>query len=180
MCGAADDPTWGTYGQRLRIRGHRDRVEALHARGIKALTWIEAFGTAHAYIAQFKRREDGGWVGFPEDPSIPRPFATHYGWQAYDGTGEIRWIGIQNYYDCDDIDQAKRAVENYLAAIGYELTDEDDKRLTFKFTDRQSMLAAAALGTMDDNLVVVTTKGKPKYMRFGLAPRAGRSLGARA
>lgn len=103
MCGAADDPTWGTYGQRLRIRGHRDRVEALHARGIKALTWIEAFGTAHAYIAQFKRREEGGWVGFPEDPSIPRPFATHYGWQAYDGTGEIRWIGIQNYYDCDDI-----------------------------------------------------------------------------
>ncbi len=47
--------------------------------------------------------------------------------------------------------------------------------ITFKFTDRQSMLAAAALGTMDDNLVVVTTKGKPKYMRFGLAPRAGRN-----
>jgi hypothetical protein len=28
---------------------------------------------------------------------------------------------------------------------------------------------------MDDNLIVVTSKGKPKYMRFSLAPRAGRN-----
>lgn len=103
MCGAADDPTWGTYGQQLRIRGCRERVEDFHSRGIKALTWIEAFGTAHAYIAQFRRNQDGGWVGFKDDPGLPRPFATHYGWQTFDGTGEIRWIGIHNYYDCDDV-----------------------------------------------------------------------------
>lgn len=47
--------------------------------------------------------------------------------------------------------------------------------ITIKFSDKQSILAAAAVGTMDDNLVVVTSKGKPKYMRFGLAPRAGRN-----
>ncbi len=47
--------------------------------------------------------------------------------------------------------------------------------ITFKFSDKQSYLAAAAVGTMDDNLIVVTNKGKPKYMRFGLAPRGGRA-----
>jgi DNA gyrase subunit A len=49
--------------------------------------------------------------------------------------------------------------------------------ITFKFKDKTDMLAGAALGTMDDNLIVVTNKGKPKYMRFGLAPRAGRNTG---
>lgn len=103
MCGAADDPTWGTYAQRLRISGGRQHVDQLHAAGVRALTWIEAFGTAHAYIAQFKRNQGGGWIGFKGEPESPRPFATHYAWQTYDGTGEIRWIGIQNFYDCDDI-----------------------------------------------------------------------------
>ena len=37
-----------------------------------------------------------------------------------------------------------------------------------------TLLAASAIGTMDENLVVVTSKGKPKYMRFSLAPRSGR------
>ena len=43
-------------------------------------------------------------------------------------------LRIERPCDCDDLDQAKRATEEYLVAIGYELTDEDDKRLTFKFT----------------------------------------------
>jgi DNA gyrase subunit A len=48
--------------------------------------------------------------------------------------------------------------------------------ITIKFKDKQSMLAAAALGGMDDNLIVVTSKGKPKYMRLGLAPRGARNI----
>ncbi len=47
--------------------------------------------------------------------------------------------------------------------------------ITIKFPDKRSALAAAAVGTMDDALIVVTSKGKPKYMRFGLAPRSGRN-----
>ncbi len=47
--------------------------------------------------------------------------------------------------------------------------------ITYKFKDRQDMLAGAESGSMDDNLVVVTNKGKPKYMRLGLAPRIGRN-----
>jgi DNA gyrase/topoisomerase IV subunit A len=36
-------------------------------------------------------------------------------------------------------------------------------------------LAAATVGWPDDNIVVVTSKRKPKYMRIGLAPEAGRN-----
>jgi DNA gyrase subunit A len=47
--------------------------------------------------------------------------------------------------------------------------------ITIKFSDKRSVLAAATVGKMDDNMIVVTSKGKPKYMRFGLARRAGRN-----
>ena len=35
-------------------------------------------------------------------------------------------------------------------------------------------LAAAAVGRLDDNIVVLTDKDKPKYMRVGLAPQVKR------
>jgi len=44
-----------------------------------------------------------------------------------------------------------------------------------KMPDKTARLAAAAIGGLDDTLVVVTTKNKPKYMRFSLAPQAGRN-----
>lgn len=44
-------------------------------------------------------------------------------------------LRIERPCDYRDIDQAKRTVEDYLSAIGYELTDEDEKRLTFKFSE---------------------------------------------
>jgi len=47
--------------------------------------------------------------------------------------------------------------------------------ITFRFPDKQSRLVASAAGTVDDNLIVVTNKGKPKYMRLGLAPQQGRN-----
>lgn len=49
--------------------------------------------------------------------------------------------------------------------------------ITFKFKDKTEVLAGAAMGALDDNLIVVTNKGKPKYMRFGLAPRSARASG---
>ena len=47
--------------------------------------------------------------------------------------------------------------------------------ITIRGVQRGAMLAGAATGVMDSPLVVVTSKGKPKYMRLGLAPRAGRN-----
>ncbi len=103
LCGAADDPTWGLYGQRLRLRAYGRRIRELHAAGVKAMTWFEAFGTAgNCYVAQLKRNATGGWLKYPEDPTLTRVFAQHWNWQRFDGTGVIRWIGVHNYFDNDD------------------------------------------------------------------------------
>jgi len=103
LCGAADDPTWGLYGQRQRIISSQGDVEELHGMGIKALTWIEGFGTAGAcYIAELRRGPDGEWERDPRDPDIARAFHIHWDWQLYEGTGETRWVGAHNYFDDED------------------------------------------------------------------------------
>jgi hypothetical protein len=103
MCGATDDPTWGLFGQRVRMADSEPRVERIHEAGMKALCWFEAFGTAGSiYVAQLKRNPDGTWVKHRTEPTLTRLFRNHWGWQGFDGTGEIRWIGVHNYFDDDD------------------------------------------------------------------------------
>ncbi|MBN2471788.1 MAG: DNA gyrase subunit A [Anaerolineae bacterium] len=47
--------------------------------------------------------------------------------------------------------------------------------ITMKLPEDAIGLAASVIGKRDDNIVVVTSKGKPKYMRISLAPKAGRN-----
>jgi DNA gyrase/topoisomerase IV subunit A len=47
--------------------------------------------------------------------------------------------------------------------------------VTIKLPKDAQGLAAATVGRPDDNIVVVTNRGKAKYMRVGLAPQGGRS-----
>jgi DNA gyrase subunit A len=47
--------------------------------------------------------------------------------------------------------------------------------ITMKLPSDAKGLAAATVGRPDDNIVVVTNKGKPKYMRVGLAPETRRN-----
>jgi DNA gyrase subunit A len=47
--------------------------------------------------------------------------------------------------------------------------------ITMKLPKDAGGLAAVTIGKPDDNIVLVTNKGKPKYMRIGLAPQGGRS-----
>ncbi len=47
--------------------------------------------------------------------------------------------------------------------------------ITMKLPGDAKGLAAATVGRLDDNIVVVTNKGKPKYMRVGLAPETRRN-----
>ncbi len=47
--------------------------------------------------------------------------------------------------------------------------------ITMKLSRRSGGLAALAIGRADDKVVVITNKGKPKYMRLGLAPRTMRA-----
>ncbi len=102
LCGAAIDPTWGAFGQRLSWRSSRGRIARIHAAGMKAMTWFEAFGTCMGYVAQLKKSAGGGWVKYPDAPSLTRVFAQHWCWTRYDGTGVIRWISAANYFDDAD------------------------------------------------------------------------------
>ncbi len=47
--------------------------------------------------------------------------------------------------------------------------------INMKLPDDAAVIAAGMVGRRDDNIVVVTNKGKPKYMRVSLAPKAGRN-----
>ncbi len=77
----------------------------------------------------------------------------------------------QNLWTITDTGMAKSSpMEDYPAQGRY-----GQGVITYKFKDRAAVLAAAAGGRPDDNLVVVTSRGKPKYMRFGLAPQMGRN-----
>jgi DNA gyrase subunit A len=47
--------------------------------------------------------------------------------------------------------------------------------ITMRLPKDASGLAAAVVGRLDDHIVLVTTKRKPKYMRVSLAPQGGRN-----
>lgn len=102
LCGVADDPCWGIFAQRTRFASAPERVEDLHRRGLRALTWLEGFGTTQAYIVQLRRNEDGTWLTQPSDPTLTRVCRNAWGWQSFDGTGFVRWVGAFNYYDPED------------------------------------------------------------------------------
>jgi len=103
ICGGADDPTWGLYGQRWSVVNAGKRIGQLHDLGIKALTWIEGFGTAGlCYIAEPRRDDRGEWLKRAGQPDLTDLFHIHWNWQDYGGEGEIRWIGAHNYFDDED------------------------------------------------------------------------------
>ena len=87
---------------RVRMVSTRTSADDLHAAGLKVVVYTEAFGTCHCYIAQLKRAADGSWVKHDGVPDLTRVFLNHWGWQLFDGTGEIRWLGVHNYYDNED------------------------------------------------------------------------------
>jgi hypothetical protein len=101
-CAAARDPSWGIYGQRLDIIPPGQGVSDVHAMGLKTMAYYEGFGTGSSYVAQFKKNPNGSWVKFPQAPDVTQTFRTHWDWQFYDGTGEIHWVGPQNYFDDED------------------------------------------------------------------------------
>ncbi len=47
--------------------------------------------------------------------------------------------------------------------------------ITMRLPEDATGLAAGLVGRKDDNIVVITNKGKPKYMRVSLAPQLGRN-----
>lgn len=102
LCGAADDPSWGLFGQRQRVAASRAQITDAHQRGIKALSWFEGFGTAGlCYIGEVRRDAQGRYVKTQEDPNLTRLFHLHWDWQTTTGEGEVVWVGAHNTFDDD-------------------------------------------------------------------------------
>ncbi len=98
MNGAGDDPAWGAFSERARILTQARNTALLRAEGIKALGYDEAFGETTTFIAQLKRDASGALIKAKEDPALTNLFATFWSWEHYDGTGEIHWIGLPDYF----------------------------------------------------------------------------------
>jgi len=84
------DPGFGIYGQRLYEQPAV--IDAFHKAGLKTVSYYEGFGTSTNFIVELKARGalDYTPVG-----------AWHWNWEQYLG-GPIRWVGPQNYFDCED------------------------------------------------------------------------------
>lgn len=85
-----NDPGWGTYGQ---IVGERPSQQtSFEEAGLKTISYYETYGQSYCYLA-----EVGPWDGVNVTPR----HAHHWWWQGYSG-GEIRWIGVQNFWDDEE------------------------------------------------------------------------------
>ena len=105
LCGSADDPCWGLYAQRMCLNTFGMTLTNLHKAGIKNLSWFEGFGTCESYVAQLKRDSAGVWLLQSTNPPMTRIFSQHWSWQNFDLAGEVRWIGLPNYFDDEDFAQ---------------------------------------------------------------------------
>ena len=102
LCGGADDPCWGLYAQRVCLNTFGQTIADHHKAGLKSLSWFEGFGTCESYIAQLKRDSTGAWMLQSSNSPLTRIYSQHWSWQDFDETGEIRWVGLPNYFDNDD------------------------------------------------------------------------------
>jgi hypothetical protein len=87
LCGVRDDLCWGTYAQRMR--SPTNRIKKLHGAAIKALCWLEAYGTTQSYIAHLEKNADGSWVKLKYDPETTRIFHNHW---------EIATLQLEEFY----------------------------------------------------------------------------------
>jgi len=102
LCGVADDPGWGTFGQKRRMSEIGDRAALFHARGMKVLTYFEGFGETIGFAAVLKKDAGGAWIQDPKTASS-KLFATRWNWKHWDGDGDVRWISTAAYFNDEDI-----------------------------------------------------------------------------
>ena len=103
-CSSASDPTVGIWGQRIGIYEESEprALDKMHAAGLRTMAYFETFGQAKTFIVQLKRTAEGRWQKDAAEPQLTKRFNNHWSWSQYDGTGEVRWIGVHNYFDDED------------------------------------------------------------------------------
>ena len=97
-------PTWESGRQRVGILEESEpkALDKMHAAGLRTLAYFETFGQAKAFVVQLRKNPDGTWMKDKLDPQLTRRFLNHWGWDRFDGTGEIRWAGSHNYFGDED------------------------------------------------------------------------------
>ena len=103
LCGVADDPTWGIFLQRERMKPGKETAAKMHTNGQKVMVWFEGYGTTQAQINEIRKDSNGHWLKKRDDPTLTQLFNNHWSWQRFDGTGDVHWIGSPNYFDADNI-----------------------------------------------------------------------------
>jgi hypothetical protein len=93
--GFSDDPAWGTYGIQLRKVDFGD--QALQNAGYKFFGYQEGAGQAATYINQNKKNGLGQYDKYTQDNTVTVSYRNYWGWQNYDGTGEVNWVGLSAY-----------------------------------------------------------------------------------
>jgi hypothetical protein len=99
-CDSAQDGTAGIWAQRITIleESGSQSFPAMQSAGLKTQTYFETFGQTSTYVVQVKKNPDGTYVKDQADPQLTKRFANWYGWNAYDGAGEIHWSGPHGYF----------------------------------------------------------------------------------
>jgi hypothetical protein len=77
----------------------------MHAAGIETQTYFETFGQAATYVVEVKTNPDGTFVKDSVDSQLTRKFTNWYGWDAFDGLGQIHWAGPHTYFDNEAFSQ---------------------------------------------------------------------------
>jgi len=102
LCGVADDPCWGIFAQRQRMVAGRNTIKEMQANSQKVMVWFEGFGTTQSNVAQIRKNPDGSWIKDHRDDTLTAVVHHHWNWERFDGTGVVQWLGLPNYFDCDD------------------------------------------------------------------------------
>jgi hypothetical protein len=98
------DPAWGPYGQQLSFLGATKHFEAIRHKGIRWITWMEAFGESMLYAASFDRRDDGSFRHCVDDPTMAAMVRSGWNWESAAGRGgnANRWVGLHNTINDED------------------------------------------------------------------------------
>ncbi|MGQ9525313.1 MAG: hypothetical protein ACUVTZ_10795 [Armatimonadota bacterium] len=99
--GCASDPTWGILGAALRRAEFLNDLRRVQSAGMKAITWVEAFGDCMCYAAALGLSPSGSIARSPADRRLPQVLLNQWAWELSGGLPPNRkvWTGLHNYTD---------------------------------------------------------------------------------
>ena len=125
------DPAWGPFGQEVSFRQARRRFDAVHLKGIRWITWMEAFGDSMLYAAAFDRQDDGTFrqSGGKTPMAVMARMAWNWEAKGVRSGNAYRWIGTHNTVNNEDF----LGVELSREKLGFPTAHYPDGREAFGY-----------------------------------------------